>query len=542
MTSTETSFDWSTTNGQALLGLGACILVGAAAFVGGAPALLILLAVILLPTRILVLCFVCFSYSRIHEAYPFLVPLKLPLVFSVTSIAGIILIFLKNQQNSARGHSPWLAIAALTTFLAADINFLMGQVSANYAPRSLIAISMVLASVAFYAAYRTLDELNDVKWGYEMKLFVAFFITVTLTLVMAQNPGNSVDYWLSVFWKIGAMTLVLAWLLRSRQDFAAAIWMIVGSGCLIAFVTCYNWYYGIDLVEGTRVSIARTLFSTPEQIRDAIPGQAIEGGSLLGDPNDLALVLLFPVGLAVACVATMGWRTWLGRFCSFVLPLLTIAIIMTQSRGGALGIVAAFGAVGLFYVRSKVLLVTLAVVGVIGLATVMDIGSRSSGGLAEYEAEGIDRSALERLHAWSAAVSMTTSYPLTGVGLRNFPSQFRAHTPVWSGRNMAAHSTWFGVMAETGLVGITLLLALIGALLLAIRRTWLILESLNVDQIYKTFCIGMFAGIAGFCAAGTFLSQGFGWPLYLLVGFTAAISCAARQLEQKQLASASTNT
>lgn len=184
------------------------------------------------------------------------------------------------------------------------------------------------------------------------------------------------------------------------------------------------------------------------------------------------------------------------------------------------------------------LLAALALIGVIGLGIAMDLGVRSSGGLAEFNAEGIDRSALERLHAWTAAINMTAAHPITGVGLRNFASQFREYTPVWSGRNMAAHSTWFGVMAETGLPGIAVLVALIGALLLALRRTWQTLQRIDADPIYATFCLGLFASLLGFCAAGTFLSQGFGWPLYLLVGFTSALACTVHQLDSTALSMA----
>ncbi|MEI8597436.1 hypothetical protein P4S64_06830 [Vibrio sp. M60_M31a] len=51
--------------------------------------------------------------------------------------------------------------------------------------------------------------------------------------------------------------------------------MIILAGGLIAVVALYNSASGIGLVEGTRVTIGRQL------------------GSVLGDPNDLSLVLMF---------------------------------------------------------------------------------------------------------------------------------------------------------------------------------------------------------------------------------------------------------
>ena len=522
---------WDRPSRQALLGVFGCLAAGIVFAAGSWPAILIVFSLILLPTRILILGFVCFSYFRIHEAYTFLLPLKLPLVFSVASMAAILIMFVKDLQSAPKDRRAIFAIAALTTILAAGVLLILGELSSNNAPRLPIALAMLLASVAFYGWYLVLDSMNQPRWGVEMKLFVFFFIAVSIGIIFAQDPAVALTHWNSTYWKIGAMTLVLAWLLRSRLDYQTSIWFIVASGSLIALMTCHNWYFGIDLVEGTRVSIGRTLFSTPDQIANAVPGLAIEGGSLLGDPNDLALVLLFPIALALATIAQSGLRNALGWFCLLALPLLIIAVVMTQSRGGALGVVATFGAIGLVYIRSKMLLATLALIGVFSLGIAMDIGGRSSGGLAELEEAGLDRSATERLHAWTAAVNMTAAYPLTGVGLQNFSSRFREFTPVWVGRNMASHSTWFGVMAETGLPGIGLLLSLIGALLLAIRRTWLTLQRINADPIYHAFCLAIFAGVLGFCAAGTFLSQGFGWPLYLLVGLASALACTARQLD-----------
>ncbi|MDA1378987.1 hypothetical protein PCI56_02885 [Plesiomonas shigelloides subsp. oncorhynchi] len=87
----------------------------------------------------------------------------------------------------------------------------------------------------------------------------------------------------------------------------------------------YNKSAGIGLVEETRVTIGREL------------------GSVLGDPNDLALVLLFPAGfsLASALESRAGkWDRLLG-FAGFIVNLL--AIVATQSRGGLLGICAVMG-------------------------------------------------------------------------------------------------------------------------------------------------------------------------------------------------------
>ena len=76
------------------------------------------------------------------------------------------------------------------------------------------------------------------------------------------------------------MTYAIAWIPRLSKDFSLVTISITFSGMLVGIVAILNKINGIGLVEGTRVTIGRAI------------------GSVLGDPNDLALVLMFPVAFA----------------------------------------------------------------------------------------------------------------------------------------------------------------------------------------------------------------------------------------------------
>jgi hypothetical protein len=43
------------------------------------------------------------------------------------------------------------------------------------------------------------------------------------------------------------------------------------------------------------------------------------------------------------------------------------------------------------------------------------------------------------------------------------------------------------------------------------------------------FSTALLAAFAGFCVAGSFLTHGFTWPLYILVGLAAALSRYVRK-------------
>ena len=392
--------------------------------------------------QLMVLGFVIFSFFRIHEAFPFLFALKIPLLLSLASIFAL----------------GWH-----------------------------IVISNTLRPY----------------WRPELTAWAVFFGLVTIGVPAASNPPIALSYFTSIYWKIGLMTVAVAWLTRRGKDFSMAGVLIIIAGCLVSAVALSNKANGIGLVEGTRVTIGRSI------------------GSVLGDPNDLALVLMFPAAFAIAYVVD-GKAHWIARlFGALAFCTLFAAIIATQSRGGLLGIIAVSG---FFWLRVVKNLWVSAIVGGIAmmlLYVMAGIGDRQSGGAAE---EGIDASAMGRIYAWEAAVGMAVDNPLTGVGLDNFYSNYFFYSPHWDGLNHAVHSTWFGVLAETGFAG---LISFITAIALTLRSGIKMLAEMDKEA---SPCVDLYranqsvvAGIWGTVVSGTFLTQGFTWPIYILAALQIAL-------------------
>jgi len=287
------------------------------------------------------------------------------------------------------------------------------------------------------------------------------------------------------------------------------------AGIAVGLVALSNKAAGIDLVEGTRVSIGRSI------------------GSVLGDPNDLALVLLFPASFALALLVTPG-TTVLERLLGAIgFGVVTIAIIATQSRGGLLGIVAVFGLVMLRRIKSRSLVLVLGGIALPLLFAMAGIAERASGGAAE---EGLGESAMGRLYAWEAAANMALAHPFTGVGLNNFYVNYFFYSPHWDGLNHAVHSTWFGVLAETGLLGFLIFVLMVVSTMISIRRSLRILSTVAPDSLHfnpqvNVMALAIYSGLAGFLVSGTFLTQGFTWPLYILLALTVATAQTVSRLE-----------
>jgi O-antigen ligase len=298
------------------------------------------------------------------------------------------------------------------------------------------------------------------------------------------------------------MTLAFAWLPRTLRDFVLAGRVFIISGIMVAAVAIHNKLNGIGLVEFTRVTVGRDL------------------NSLLGDPNDLALVLLFPLSFSVSyvihrCGAVNRLIGALG-----VISILS-GIMFTQSRGGLIGIVTVLGVSAYRMTRSKWLLPLFAIAAAYLLYDAMDISDRVSGGAGT---EGLDESASERLEAWTGAMWMAIYRPLTGVGIANFANALELFTDTYVGRALAPHSTWFGVLGETALPGFITFLAMVIATLRASLRSYLQLTHTRNSGEAQAPAFALLTGLIAFCAAGSFLTQGFSWSIYLLVGFTSAFA------------------
>jgi len=393
---------------------------------------------------LLVLCFVIFSFFRIHEVFPQIYNFKIPLLLSMASLGALF----------------WhLALSAKIT----------------------------------------------PYWRPELSAISLFFLLVIIGLPLASNRAVAIAYFSAIYWKIIVMTFAIAWLSRRAQDFALASRLITLSGLLVGIVALSNKAQGIGLVEETRVTIGRAI------------------GSVLGDPNDLALVLMFPVAFALSLMLSKGvgrLNTALGLIST---PILFFAVIATQSRGGLLGIMSIYAVFAYRRMASKMLFFGLGGAASMLVFLLAGISERSSGGAAEG---GIDQSAMGRLYAWEAATGMAQHNPLSGVGLNNFYSNYFYYSQHWDGLNHAVHSTWFGVLAETGFLGLSVFLATIGLLIKTALQTLKRIEAhpLPVDPAIHATAQAVLAGLLGTVISATFLTQGFTWPIYILLALVVALA------------------
>ena len=224
------------------------------------------------------------------------------------------------------------------------------------------------------------------------------------------------------------------------------------------------------------------------------------------DPNDLALMLVailpFLMSKALDAQAEVP-----ARFLSVgaMIPVV-YCIFLTNSRGGWLAFGAMLIAYACIHVRRKKLAVA---VGALAFALVLALGPSRIHGLNTS-----DRSTLNRLAAWADGNAMLKRWPVFGAGWRRFTE--------FSEEDRVAHNSFVHCWGELGLFGYFFWLGLI----IASVKDGLALSKVEPDgpeqRALSRLARAGLASLAGYLAAGFFLSRTYVHPLYILFALFAA--------------------
>ena len=236
----------------------------------------------------------------------------------------------------------------------------------------------------------------------------------------------------------------------------------------------------------------------------AITHNGMGSGNYFGDENDVALFLNMVIPFCYfLLLVEKGVLT--RAFYGFALVIGLLTVVASFSRGGFVGLAAAFFVVWLVSPR-KVLTVFLTLLLVAIVYVYSDEHYRMEMATTTDTNEATARS---RLMMWASAWDMFVDHPL-GVGGNNFQVRFSEYQGDRFSRGMwgrVAHSLWFTLLPELGIIGVVIYFRLLFYNLksvLSLRAAGS--TPVESDLFFRSVSAAFLASSAGYFASGSFLS------------------------------------
>jgi O-antigen ligase len=247
---------------------------------------------------------------------------------------------------------------------------------------------------------------------------------------------------------------------------------------------------------------------------------------LFANPNDDAYGLLVLLPLAVTVAIKSGWA--IRVFLSVAMAISLVAIFLTYSRGGLMGLFAVAALIGW---KQKSLVLRLAMI--LGL-----IGALFVGGLYWNRNQGFkdiskDTTFNQRIGTIKAGIRMFEAHPILGVGPGCSIVAYPLYVPPDPNRRnlqLVIHNSFIQVLSETGMLGFIAFMVLLGT---SLWDAWKMQKG-----PLAPYASALEIALWGYVVCS--LSGGFtyGWWPYILIGLIVATKHIASQRPERANATA----
>lgn len=332
-------------------------------------------------------------------------------------------------------------------------------------------------------------------------VLVTYVVCLGISTLFSQNSRVSAEYsWLLVMQCLWFYLLVDLMRQGRQRWLMEGLFLVAGVAVLLGVFELISWYFGIGL------STTGQGWAAIGGLSDPIPPAFYKLQLLMNGSNQLGayVLLTFPVGMAWARTASQrDYRIGLGLLTVGVLWLL----FMSGARGAwgaalaVLGVLVAFQFIRWHLLPERLVWLLMAL-GVLVIA----------GGLFGYAFQSDSTSDQRRVDLWQSAVKMAEKDPLTGVGVYRFGIEYRHYrnTDFIQDRMAAAHNVYLNTLAEIGVMGVVLLVAL-GVIFG--RLWWQAWRGASPTQQIRLE--GIIAGLVGFSVHS--VVDAFTWPAALIL-------------------------
>ena len=392
------------------------------------------------------------------------------------------------------GRNPAIYFVALYAFIS------MGRLHELIPGLAGFPVGKIFLLLALWAVFSldkgrpSLIENNHVA----IKRMVYFFVLAVVSVSFSIWKGASFDV---LTGPILSMAILYVLVLKTTKS----------------YLDMKFYFFSLLIIAGALATSTATLGAT---------GRLSVGSTF--DPNDLAMVLvtILPFSIIYFLKSTGSTRMLYGGLAVVVL----LAIILTGSRGGFLGLVAVVGYLvfkrypgvdggkGKIYFFRKITITAIAVSVFLALSPPEYIERINS--LFNLEDDyNVSNSKKGRLGIWASGIDIMLSRPY-GVGVGAFPAAQGMLAD--DGAYKTAHNSLLLVGVELGFLGLLLFLSFY---VLAIKSLSKI-QCISTPEMREMFMfsIAIKASLLGFFITSFFLSQAYSSLFYFIVALSVLLS------------------
>lgn len=371
-----------------------------------------------------------------------------------------------------------------------------------FRPYELIPGLGFLSPVAFYIALATLliyiptqftTEGNLTILTTEVKAVLAMVAIALLTMPISKDIGTAWKEFNDPYIKAVLFFLMMINAVRTRRRLMGMIWLSLLAGGVFSYIAIGMYLRGEMKVEDYRVGL--------------------NIGGMFANPNEFSLHLVMMIPLAISLM--LATRNKLMKLVYLgMASLMFFANMITYSRGGFLGIIAAIGVLAWKLGRKNRILVS--VFASIGTLVMLFLAPNNFGlRVLSIFIPGLDEagSSNQRQELLEQSIWVTLRNPW-GIGIGNFP--------IVGIQNLVTHNAYTQISAELGILGLVAYLIFLFSpfrKLSAIDRTLYAKDDLNW---FYYVSIGLQGSMVAYFVGSFFASVAYYWFIYYLIAYVVA--------------------
>jgi putative inorganic carbon (hco3(-)) transporter len=359
-------------------------------------------------------------------------------------------------------------------------------------------------------------------WGRPAILFGLMSLTGLFSLFYSPVPNLVWVRWLDDIKDI-LIAVIVVILVQRGPTFRRVLWTLITVGFLLGTLSVYQYFTGTfdHSYGGFAVSQKHQIIGTIDDFRSTGP---------IGDPNFFAeiMVVLVPISLERFLhekrLILRGIALW-----TFIVCVLTV--IFTYSRGGFLAMVVG-GIVFFVFYPPKRFQIPIIIFSTLVFASLLppNYVNRLSALTELFKPRPslrIDERSLQgRLSENLTALEMIKSHPLFGVGLSSYTHLFPEYSKkigiALVATEREAHNLYLEVAAETGIIGFSVLILVLGVCLKTIIDARKKFHQEKMED-YAAMVTGFLAGWIAYLTAAMYIHNAFPRFFFLLMGIALSL-------------------